>query len=55
MIKVVFMKTKLIYTKNDEDFKLALSWIMTGFLIVKKNYFQGGWKMYFTLHTYIRI
>ncbi len=30
MIKVVFIKRKFIYTKSDEDFKLALSWIMTG-------------------------
>ncbi len=36
MIKVVFMKTKVIYTKSDEDFKLAFSWIMTGNLFVKK-------------------
>ncbi len=39
MIKAVFIKTKVIYTKSDEDFKFALSWIMTGNLFVKKNYF----------------
>ncbi len=39
MIKVVFIKTKIIFTKSDEDFKLVLSWIMTRNLFVKKNYF----------------
>ncbi len=39
MIKVVFIKIKVIFTTSDEDFKLALSWIMTGNLFMKKNYF----------------
>ncbi len=39
MIKVALIKTKVLFTKGDEDFKLALSCIMTGNLFVKKNYF----------------
>ncbi len=54
MIKVVFIKTKVIYTKSDEDFELALSWIMTGNVFLKKNYFYEQWKMYFTLHSHIK-
>ncbi len=39
MIKVVFIETKVILYTSDEDFKLALFWIMTENLIVKKKYF----------------
>ncbi len=61
MIKVVFMKTQVIFTKINEDFKLALSWIIAGNLFVMKDYFlevyfSMEWcLMYFTLYAHIRI
>ncbi len=61
MIKVVFIKRKVIFTKINEDFKLAFSWIITGNLFVMKDYFlevyfsMEGCLMYFTLHAHIRI
>ncbi len=39
MIKVVFIKRKIIFTKINEDFKLALSWIIAGNVFVMKDYF----------------
>ncbi len=50
-IKVVFIKKDLTktkkqvnFTKRDEDFKLALSWVMSGKLFVKKIKFYFSMK-----------
>ncbi len=49
MVKVVFIKkTKVIFTKSNEDFKLALSWIITGNFVFEEKlllcglFFYGG-------------
>ncbi len=53
MIKVIFVKKKrrkkVIYTKSDEEFKFALSWIMTGNLFLKKTLLLGAMEDVFYL------
>ncbi len=49
MIKVIFIKTKVIFTKINEDFKLALSWIITENLFVMKDYFL---EVYFSMDVF---